>query len=66
MNELVHIVKEITRLWREKSNDPYGELQEMGYKMEDIKTVVLILKEGSMNMDEHNKSDDKWKDFTWE
>ncbi len=73
MNKLIEITKEITRLWKEGNNNPYKELKIMGYKQEDIKTVVFILKEGNNNMitgrprrlDEIKRGDsDKWINYT--
>ena len=73
MNKLIEITKEITRLWKEGSPNAYKELKTMGYKQDDISTVVFILKEGNRNMtegrprrpDEIKRGDsDKWTDYT--
>ena len=73
MNKLIEITKEITRLWHEGVHDPYEELKALGYDIEDIRTVVFILKEGNKNMMEGRKQirpkikrgdSDKWTSFT--
>ena len=75
MNKLIEITKEITRLWKERSENPYKELKTMGYNQEDISTVIFILRTGNDNMmegrnrgraeDINNRGDsDKWTSYT--
>jgi len=67
MNELIEIAKEVTRLWHEHSKDPYIILKKMGYSRDNIKTVVMIMKEANNNMmedkeRERTSSGSKWID----